>query len=85
MYIEEKINYRTACTSDTFCAKLVRATSVRLLPKCRPMIVYKKEKLPHFFELHLLELVVYSLIPIINFRIKKWTTSFSENIVIGRQ
>ena len=50
--VEEKINYRTACTSDTFCAKLVRATSVRVLPKCRPMIVYKKEKLPHFFELH---------------------------------
>ena len=52
LYIEEKINYRTACTSDTFCAKLVRATSVRVLPKCRPMIVYKREKLPHFFELH---------------------------------
>ena len=50
--LEEKINYRTACTSDTFCAKLVRATSVRILPKCRPMIVYKREKLPHFFELH---------------------------------
>ena len=50
--LEEKINYRTACTSDTFCAKLVQATSVRVLPKCRPMIVYKKEKLPHFFELH---------------------------------
>ena len=25
-------------SSDTFCAKLVRATSVRVLPKCRPMI-----------------------------------------------
>ena len=24
-----------------FCAKLVRGTSVRVLPKCRPMIVYK--------------------------------------------
>ena len=39
-----------ACTSDTFCAKLVRATLVKVLSKCKPMIVYKKEKLPHLFE-----------------------------------
>ena len=47
-HVEENINYRTPCTTDTFCAKLIRATSVRMLPKCRPMIVYTKRKIARF-------------------------------------
>ena len=30
---------RRPCTSDSFCAKLIRATSMRVVPKCRPMTV----------------------------------------------
>ena len=80
--------------SDTLCAKLVRGTSVRVLPKCSPMIVYKKEKFRIYssftreaahrefyrvigvfsclaITMFLLKLIVYFLIPKINFMIKK--------------
>ena len=52
VHVEEKINYRTACTCmlDTLCVKLVRGILVRVLPKCRPMIVYKKEKIAAFIQ-----------------------------------